>query len=131
MIYLKTEPHKKYNCGYKLPVIAQLLIFRYVMGKPPPVGHTRPVKALLSGSLNLHRYISIIMLIQFSYFLQCQHILNTRHGRPQKFFQGGQSRHFAYPFQFVWWCNANRLTQNASPFLHHKENAQCYGNSCI
>jgi len=23
MIYLKTEPHNKYNCGYKLPVIAQ------------------------------------------------------------------------------------------------------------
>jgi len=27
--------------------------------------------------------------------------LCVRHGRPQKFFQGGQCRHFAYPFQFA------------------------------
>ena len=26
-------------------------------------------------------------------------------------------------------CNANGCSQNTSPFLHHKENAPCYGNS--
>jgi len=46
-------------------------------------------------------------------------------------FQGGAKSTFCLSFSGSWRCNANRRTQNASPFLHHKENAQCYGNSCI
>jgi len=37
------------------------------------------------------------------------------HGRPQKFFQGGQRRNFANPFQVV--DNANGRSQNALSFL--------------
>ena len=50
--------------------------------------------------------------------------LNTcPHERPQKFFQGGQSRHFAYLSQVV-----GDATQTD---VYKKENVQCYGNSCI
>jgi len=48
------------------------------------------------------------------------------HGRPQKFFQGGQSRHFAYLFLVV--DDATQID------VYKKENVQyvhCYGNSCI
>jgi len=45
------------------------------------------------------------------------------HGRPQKFFQGGATSIFAYPFSGCERCNANGPTQNALPFLHHKENS--------
>jgi len=38
------------------------------------------------------------------------------HGRPQKFFQGGQHRNFAYPFQAADDANANGRSQNASAF---------------
>jgi len=31
-------------------------------------------------------------------------------------------------FASLWRCNANLLSQNALPFLHHKEDALCYGN---
>ena len=55
--------------------------------------------------------------------------------------RGGQNRHIAYPFQVADDAThsssfeqvlsiANGRTQNALPFLRHKENAQCYGNSC-
>jgi len=54
-----------------------------------------------------------------------------RHGRPQKFFRDGAKSTFRLSFSACWRCNANGLAQNASPFLHHKENAQYYGNSCI
>ena len=40
------------------------------------------------------------------------------HGRPQKFFQGGQRRHFAYTvLSGCCRCNANGLSQNTFPFL--------------
>jgi len=45
------------------------------------------------------------------------------HGRPQKFFQGGQSRHFAYLFLVVG--DATQID------VDKKENIQCYGNSCM
>ena len=38
-----------------------------------------------------------------------------------------QWRHFAHPFQIA--DNANGSSQNASPFLHLKENSICYSNS--
>jgi len=41
----------------------------------------------------------------------------------------GQHRHFAYPFSGFWRCNTNGRSQNAFSFIHHKENAPCYGNS--
>jgi len=44
---------------------------------------------------------------------------------------GGAKSTFCLSLSGCWRCNANRRTQNASPFLHHKKNAQCYGNSCI
>jgi len=53
-----------------------------------------------------------------------------RHGRPQKFFQGGAMFTFCLSFSGFWRCSANRCSQNVLPFLHHKENAQCYGNGC-
>jgi len=46
-------------------------------------------------------------------------------------FPGGAKSTFRLSFSACWRCNANRRTQNESSFLHHKENAQCYGNSCI
>ena len=39
------------------------------------------------------------------------------HGRPQKFFQGGQRRHFALPFSGCERCYANGPLQNALLFL--------------
>jgi len=50
-------------------------------------------------------------------------------GREKKNFQVGQ-KNFCLSVSGCWRCNANWRTQNASPFLHHKETAQCYGNSC-
>jgi len=49
--------------------------------------------------------------------------------RPQKFFQGGQRRHFAYLFQVAddAMQTANGHSQNALPFKHHKEIAPCFG----
>jgi len=37
---------------------------------------------------------------------------------------------FCLSFSGFWRCNASGRTQNALLFLHHKENAQCYGNGC-
>jgi len=50
-------------------------------------------------------------------------IQHALHGRPQKFFQGGQSRHFACLFQVI-----GDATQKD---VYKKENVQRYGNSCM
>jgi len=44
------------------------------------------------------------------------------------FFRGETSK-FCLSFLGCWRCNANGRSQNALTFLHHKENAPCYGNS--
>jgi len=36
---------------------------------------------------------------------------------------------FSLPFLGCYRCNANGCSQNTLPFIHHKENAACYGNS--
>jgi len=54
--------------------------------------------------------------------IQC-HNNKPHHGRQQKFFRGGQRWHFTYPFSRCERCNANGLSQNDLPFLHHKENS--------
>jgi len=46
-----------------------------------------------------------------------------KHGRPQKFSRRGQRRHFTSPYSGCKWGNANGPTQNALPFLHHRENS--------
>jgi len=40
---------------------------------------------------------------------------------------------FYLSFPDCWWCHANGSSHNPLPFLHHKENTPCYGNSqkCI
>ena len=55
----------------------------------------------------------------------CKH----RHGRPQKFFQGWAKWTFCLSFSGCRRYNANGRSHNALPFLHHKENPPCYGNS--
>ena len=50
-------------------------------------------------------------------------------GRPQKFFQGAKTT-FCLSVSDCWRCNTDWRTQNALPLLCHKENAQCYDNSC-
>jgi len=45
--------------------------------------------------------------------------------RPQKFLKWT----ICLFFSGCWQCDAIGRSQNASPFLHHKENALCYGNS--
>ena len=52
--------------------------------------------------------------------LDCKH-KQHRHGRPQKFFQGKQSRHFGCPFQAADDTYANRRSHNALPLLYHKK----------
>ena len=49
---------------------------------------------------------------------------HCNHGRPQKFFQGGQSRPFADPLQVV--DDATQMDVSTP-----QKNANCYGNSCI
>jgi len=41
----------------------------------------------------------------------------------RNFSKGGQRRHFANPFSGCERCNATVPSQNALPFLHHKENS--------
>jgi len=50
------------------------------------------------------------------------------HGHPHKIFPGGEKVDVLLILfsLLAMQCNANRCTQNASPFLHHKENAKCY-----
>ena len=46
------------------------------------------------------------------------------------FSTGGKSRHFACPYQVA--DDAMQMdVHNASPFLHHEQNAQCYDNTCM
>jgi len=45
------------------------------------------------------------------------------------FFPGETTSAFTLPFLGCYRCNANGCSQNTLPFLHHKENAPCYGNS--
>jgi len=52
----------------------------------------------------------------------CSSDLCPGHRRPQKFFQGGQSRHSAYLFVVV---------EVATQIDLYKKNIRCYGNSCI
>jgi len=42
----------------------------------------------------------------------------------------GSESTFCLSFSGCWLCNAGGRTHNALPFLHHKENARCYSNSC-
>jgi len=46
------------------------------------------------------------------------------HGRSQKFFQGRATWTFCLSFSSCWRCNANRRSQNALLFPHHKENSR-------
>jgi len=55
-------------------------------------------------------------------FLFLPDFLCFHHGRPRKFFQGGQSRHFAYLFKFVGDATQMNVRKN--------QNVQCYGNTC-
>ena len=50
---------------------------------------------------------------------QCIGVHNS-YGRPQKFFQGGQSRHFAYSFQVADDSGRMGRSQNALTLLRHK-----------
>jgi len=43
------------------------------------------------------------------------------HGRPQKFFQGGQSRHFAYPFQVADDATQMNVHEALNPFYTSKK----------
>ena len=43
---------------------------------------------------------------------------------------GGQSWHFAYPFQVVDDATQMDVHKTLHPFYTTKKNAQCYGNSC-
>jgi len=43
------------------------------------------------------------------------------HGRPQKFFQGGQKRHFAYPFQVVDDATQMDVHKTLRPFYTTKK----------
>jgi len=52
-----------------------------------------------------------------------------RHGRPQKFLQGGQSRYFAFRFQVADHTMQMDVNKTLCPFYRHKENAPCCGNS--
>ena len=55
----------------------------------------------------------------------------THRWRPQRFFQGGGPKTtFCLSVLGCGRRHANWRTQNALPFLRHKENVQCYGNSC-
>ena len=44
-------------------------------------------------------------------------------------FSRGATSTFCLSFSGCWRRNANRRSQDALPFLHHKENAPCYGRS--
>ena len=44
-------------------------------------------------------------------------------------FLGAAKMTFCSSVSDCWRCNANWRTQNALPFLRHKENAQCYGST--
>jgi len=48
---------------------------------------------------------------------------SSDHGRPQKFFHGGQCRHFGYAIHIV--DNTMKVDVNKTlfRFVHHKENA--------
>jgi len=46
-----------------------------------------------------------------------------------KIFRGAKTI-FSLSASGSWRRKANWRTQNALPFLRHKENSQCYGNSC-
>ena len=52
-----------------------------------------------------------------------------RHRRSQKFFHWSTKSTFCLPISGCWRYNSNGRSHNALPFLHHKENDPCYGNS--
>ena len=52
-----------------------------------------------------------------------------RHRRSQKFFHWSAKSTFCLTISGCWRYNANGCSHNALPFLHHKENDPCYGNS--
>jgi len=59
------------------------------------------------------------------------YICNTHgHGRPQKFFQGGQSRHFAYPFQVSDDATQTDVHKTLYPCYTTKKMLSVTGNGC-
>jgi len=53
-------------------------------------------------------------------------------GVHRNFSTGGAKSKFSFGLSFsaYWQCSANGRAQSDSPFLHQKENAWSYGNSC-
>jgi len=68
------------------------------------------------------------MFVSYSFPIVYAYI-SEYNGRLNIFFPGGTTSVFTSPFLGCYRCNANGCSQNTSPFLHHKENAPCYGNS--
>ena len=81
----------------------------------------------------LYMFLSIsnLKMTSHNFKLKIQRwAITYMHGRPQKFFQGEQHRHFAYPFSGCERCSVNGPSQNASPLLHHKENSPSFYSFC-
>jgi len=55
--------------------------------------------------------------------------ISEYNGRLNNFFLRETTSALSLPFLGCCRWNANGCSQNTSPFLHHKENAPCYGNS--
>jgi len=52
-----------------------------------------------------------------------------RHRRLQNFFYLSAKSTFCLPISGCWRCSSNGRSHKALPFLQHKENYPCYGNS--
>jgi len=86
----------------------------------PPSPRPEPVTQTLSCELNLIETYQLCLFLKHSHTvaLICMGVgRNVSRG-------GGQRRRFVYHFSGCERCNTNGPSQNASPFLHHKENSQ-------
>jgi len=85
----------------------------------------------MPGLLTVHDFGMLFVVLKMLCLIICSLFYRRIHGRLQKFFQGGREHwHFAYPFSGYERCSVNRPSQNALPFLHHKENSPSFQSFC-
>jgi len=76
--------------------------------------------AVSMGKLNWH------LRPKLSFWTQ---VLHFRTWASADNFPWRETSTFCFYCSYSWRGNANARSQNALPFLHHNENASCYGNS--
>jgi len=93
-----------------------------------PVGVHLPIgRGTFKVSNWREKYVYILFISNYLCIYQWIYLYN---GCLNNFFQGDNVALFITLFRLLAYrCNVNGCSQNTLPFLHHKENAPCYGNS--